>query len=117
MNEKISKRTIMVVILALIALVSALVLSKFASSPELHAGTIKILDEKRNNVMLLTASATAISAGISSIPGETTTPLANQITTASSYLLIVICVIILEKYLISVFGYITFGFGFLYFFT
>ena len=64
------------VLLILAALLSAFVLLKYAASPEFHQKTIEALDEKRTTVMELTAAATAASAAITLLPGETATPIA-----------------------------------------
>lgn len=109
-KKTISKRVILVVILLVTALISVFGISKIASSPKFHAKTIQTLDEKKITVMELTAATAGTSTAIALIPSDATTPLANQILELSSYLLIVIGAIFLEKVLLTLTGYITFTF-------
>lgn len=110
MKEKIkSKRIIATIALILAALFSMVILSAIASSPRLHAQTIKSLDDKQQNVMFITASAATAATALSAVPGDSTTAIADQIMELSGSLLIVVCIIFLEKILLSVFGYVAFG--------
>lgn len=109
MEKKLDvKRLISVVVLIVIALISVFKVSKVTSSPEFHAKTIQSLDEKKVMVMELTAATAGAATAIAAIPSDATTPLANQILQLSSYLLIVIGAIFLEKMLLTLTGYITF---------
>ncbi len=102
------KLIIKISIPVLIALLSIFVLSKMAVSPDHHAKTIASLDNKKTTVMELTAASTAASAAITVIPGDVATPIADKLADLSSYFLIVLCAIFLEKYLLTVTGYATF---------
>lgn len=104
------KKIIAIITLFVIALISIFGISKVASSQEFHAKTIKSLDEKKVTVMELTAATAGASTALALIPSDATTPLANQIIQLSSYLLIVIGAIFLEKILLALTGYITFTF-------
>lgn len=83
-------------------------LSKAASDPENHKKTIEALDEKKADVLKLTASTAAASTAIAAIPGDSTTPIANQLADMTSYFLIILIVIFLEKYLVTLTGYAAF---------
>lgn len=98
------------VVLLCVALVSIFGVARIASNPETYAGTISVLNEKRNTAMGLTAAAAAASTAVAFVPSDATTPIANQIMEVSSYLLIVVCMIFLEKFLLTVFGYVSFTF-------
>lgn len=63
---------------------------------------------KKATVMELTAVSTGASAAITLIPGDTGTPIANKLADLSSYFLLVLCAIYLEKYLLTITGYATF---------
>lgn len=58
--------------------------------------------------MELTAASTAASAAITLLPGDTATPIAEKLADLSSYFLVVLCAIYLEKYLVTITGYATF---------
>lgn len=109
MEEKLNIKNILIVILLIIiALISSLWISKTASSVEFHEETLKHLDEKKLTVMELTAATAGSATAIAAIPSDATTPLANQIMDMSSYLIIVIGVIFLEKILLTLTGKLTF---------
>lgn len=109
MNININKtKAITAIILLLIAVLSVTVVGKYASAPENHQKTIASLDEKKQIVMELTAASTVTSALITLLPGDTATPIAEKMADVSGYLLIVLCVIYLEKYLVTITGYVAF---------
>lgn len=106
-NEK-QKKIIFALIPIVIALLSFFVIARFTSSTEFNAKTIQSLDDKKTTVMELTAASTAASAAITLIPGDVGTPIANKLADLSSYFLIVLCAIYLEKYLVTLTGYAAF---------
>lgn len=102
------KKRIAAVALLLVAILSVTVIGKYASAPENHQKTIASLDEKKQTVMELTAASTVTSALITLLPGDTATPIAEKMADVSGYLLIVLCAIYLEKYLVTITGYVAF---------
>lgn len=96
--------------LVCVALVSMFGLARIASSPKTFEHEITVLEEKRNTAMRLTAAAAVASVGISAVPGDTTTAIADQIMELTSCLLVVVCVVFLEKFLLTLLGYISFTF-------
>lgn len=99
-----------VAILAVVALFSATVLSNHYSSEETYQGIYEQLDEKRENVIALTASSAAISAGITLLPDDTGTPIAEELSQISMSFAIVIAALLLEKYLLTTLGFTFFTF-------
>lgn len=102
------KKRIAAVVLLLVAILSVTVIGKYASAPENHQKTIASLDEKKQTVMELMAASTVTSALITLLPGDTATPIAEKMADVSGYLLIVLCAIYLEKYLVTITGYVAF---------
>ena len=102
------KKRIAAVVLLLVAILSVTVIGKYASAPENHQKTIASLDEKKQTVMELTAASTVTSALITLLPGDTATPIAEKMADVSGYLLVVLCAIYLEKYLVTITGYVAF---------
>lgn len=102
------QKCIMAVVLLLIAILSITGIGKYASAPENHQKTIASLDEKKQTVMELTAASTVTSALITLLPGDTATPIAEKMADVSGYLLVVLCAIYLEKYLVTITGYVAF---------
>lgn len=104
------KQIIATIILIIIALTSFFAISPKASSAETYKKTIASLDEKKMNVMEITAATAGASAILAVIPSDATTPIANQVAKLSTYLLIVIATIFFEKILLTLTGYVTFSF-------
>ncbi len=104
MNQN-SKKILSIVLPIIIALFSIFVLAKPASAPSTYKKTIASLDEKKTTVMELTAASTAVSTAITLIPGDTGTPLAEKLVDLSTYFLVVLCAIYLEKYMLTLAGY------------
>lgn len=106
--ESLRNKWLRFILPILIACVSIFGLSKFATSVSFHQGTIEALDAKAETVMTLTAASTGASAAISLIPGDTATPIAEKLADLSTYFLLALCAIYLEKYLLTITGYATF---------
>ena len=105
-----SKNIIFTIVLLIIAVLSVTVVSKYATSTEVHASSIEALDEKKVQAMELTAGVAATSTAISALPGDAATPIAEQVSELTSPLLIVVCAIYLEKFLLTTIGYVSFKF-------
>ena len=108
MKNKFAGKGTAIAVLVIIAVLSMTVLAGFASSPETYADTIASLDKKKITVMELTAATLAASTALSAVPGDATNPAANQIANLSNYLMIVVCAIFLEKFLLTVIGHVAF---------
>lgn len=103
-----SKNIVIAVLLLVVALLSFTVISKYATSAETHSSSIALLDEKKVTAMELTAGVAATSTAISALPGDAATPIAEQVADLTSPLLLVICAIYLEKFLLTTIGFISF---------
>ena len=103
------KKMISVLLLLTVLLLSVNVISKKAGDPETHAKTIQALDDKKADVLKLTAASTAASAALAAVPGDSTTPVANKLVDLTSYFLVILIVIFLEKILVSLTGYAAFS--------
>lgn len=109
MREFDGKKLIWAGAALLAALLSVLVLSRYAASARFHAGTLAALEEKQTTVLELTAASTAASAAITLIPGDTATPIAEKLADLSTGFLVVLCAIYLEKYLLTITGFAAFN--------
>lgn len=107
MNTKRMKY-ILTVIIFIMGLLSCTVVTNYVKDPAHHKAVLDSLDEKKTTVLELTAAATATSALITLIPGDVATPIAEKITDLTGYLLVVLCAIFLEKYLVTITGYVAF---------
>ena len=100
----ILKKVLVSLALVLLALVSFLLIADKMSAPDTYAGTVSSIDEKVDTVLKLTATSTLASAGISAIPGDTATPIAEKLADFTEYFLLVLCVLYAEKYLLAIIG-------------
>lgn len=108
LNDKISKRTIITIVLILIAILSIFVIAKVVGSHAFNASMIESLDEKKETVLKVSLSAAAASTALTLIPGDTAMPIANEIAQLTTYFIVILGAILLEKMLITVIGHVTF---------
>lgn len=109
-TETTLRRVLISVLLLLLAIISCLLIADKASSVEVQSDVLASLDEKVDTVLKLTASSTVVSVGISAIPDDTATPIAEKLTDLSTYFLLILCVLYTEKYLLTVIGAAVFRF-------
>ena len=102
------KKIIITITLVCMILCSFFVVGNIASNPQNHQKAIKYLDQKKANVLKLTALSTASSTAITLIPGDTATPIATKLADLTSWFLLILCTIFLEKYLLTITGYAAF---------
>ena len=103
-RERLLRNILICSLLILAALFSFLFVAGRASSPQTHEATVTSIDEKIGTVLRLTASSTIASAGISAIPGDTATPIAEKLADFSEYFLLILSVLYAEKYLLTIIG-------------
>jgi hypothetical protein len=108
LDEK-TKKLAVIAGLALLCLLSVTIGMKMFTSWGISEATIAYLDAKKKTVLELTAAATASSGAITMIPGDIGTPIADKLADLSGYMLIVLCAIFLEKYLVAIIGKFSFG--------
>lgn len=102
-------KTIVIILIVIgIALVSFTTLASYYSNPETYSETIQSLDNKRNDVLAMSAASASVSTALTLIPGDVAEPVANQLANLSSTLMIVLCAIFLEKYILTLAGMLTF---------
>lgn len=91
-----------IVVLVVLALLSGFVARPHYADTKTWDSTIEVIDQKKGNVLALTTSCVALSAGITALPGDTGTPVAEQLAQLSGNLGIVLAVLYLEKYLLTI---------------
>ena len=99
-----------IAMLVLLAVISFTKIAPWTADPETHSHSIEQTDEKIASVMTLSGGAAATSATLSLLPGHMCTPLAEQLAELAKYFLLILSSLYLEKFLISLSGYITFMF-------
>ncbi|MCA0385988.1 MAG: hypothetical protein LCH34_10360 [Firmicutes bacterium] len=107
-NEKYSKRMIWTAVLVIIALISIFGVAKLVTTQEFNGSMIETLDEKKATVLKVSLSAAATSTALSLLPGDAAIPIANEIAELTTYFIVILGAILLEKMLLSVIGHLTF---------
>lgn len=92
----------LIITLVVLALLSGFVARPHFADTKTWDSTIEVIDQKKGNVLALTTSCVALSAGITALPGDTGTPVAEQLAQLSGNLGIVLAVLYLEKYLLTI---------------
>lgn len=106
--KKHKKEIIVAVILLIIAIISEFILADIFSDPNTYTWCYSTLDQKKTEVMTLTAVITGTSVVISAIPGNAGSAVASQLSSLSIYLLIILIFVYLEKYTLTVIGVLVF---------
>lgn len=105
--KKDYSKWIWIVVLAIIAIGSVMYSFK-ASLVETYPVSIASLDGKRSDILGLLAASAATSTAITVLPGDAATPIAEKLMDLSTYFMIVLAAIYLEKYLLTITGYFVF---------
>lgn len=98
------KKALIAAVLLLLAVVSFLFIADYATDADNHAATVAAVDDKAETVLKLSAASALASAGISAIPGDTATPIAEKLADFTEYFLLILCVLYTEKYLVTILG-------------
>lgn len=104
----LNKNTTTVIVLILVAIIS-IGISFVASKPDIYKPVYEVLDEKRADALALSGAALGLSAVLAAVPDDATTPIANKLSDITSYVLLIVCVIFLEKLFLTSFGFISFA--------
>lgn len=106
------KNRIISLVLSFVLVFAAVFSVKWAapkySDPAERQETIQYLDEKRNTVMALTTASTTASTALTLLKDDWATPIANELAELSTYFMVILAAIVLEKYLITLSGLVVF---------
>ena len=105
---KIYKSITIILLLILVLLISITKITPVATDLDTHSHTIAQIDEEIASVMKLAAGATAASAAISLLPDDQCTPISEQFAELGTYFVVVLSALYLEKYLVTIIGYVSF---------
>lgn len=105
LNLKLLSTTLAIL---LVGVVSYFILCPMVNRSSYIDDMILALDQSKEVVMTLATSSTAVSIAVTLLPDDAATPVAEKITDLSALLLIVLCTIYLEKFLVSISGVIVF---------
>lgn len=97
-------RITIILVLALTIILSCTVIGHKLTDPTTYAHTIEVLDHNRATVLGLSAASAAASAAVSALPDDICSPLAQEISEFTTWFLMILSVVYLEKYLLTIFG-------------
>ena len=106
-NKQAKKKIIAAIVCFALALISFVFVAPKFENINAYPGIAKSLDDKRISVMEVSAALAGVSVAIAAVPGDSTTPIADNIAQYSSYLVFVLGAIMLEKFLLPVLALIT----------
>lgn len=107
-REMTMQKWISIAVAVVVMLISILACGRHFSSPDAYGKSIQYLDSKKTTVLELAGATTAASVGISAIPGDAATPIANKLADLSTWFMLIVCALFLEKYLVTIAGFATF---------
>ena len=93
-----------VFVLALTIILSCTVVGNKLTDPATYSHTIEVLDQNRSTVLGLSAAYAAASAAVSALPSDICSPLAEQLSEFTTWFLLILSVVYLEKYLLTILG-------------
>lgn len=94
-----------IVILAVSIILSCTLMGTKLTDPATYSHTIAVLDRNRSTVLGLSAASAAASAAVSALPSDVCSPLAEQLSEFTTWFLLILSVVFLEKYLLTIFGF------------
>ena len=103
MEKKLAK-ILVSLLLILLAVISCFPFAALCDNSKLSQSLLTSMEEKTSAVMKLSAACAVASAGITAIPGDTATPIAEKLADLTGYFLIVLSVLYTEKALLSLLG-------------
>ena len=107
-NEPITRNGIIYFFVCLIlALVFFFLVAPKFEDIDTYGSLTETLDDKREQVIGLSATLAGLSVVVAAVPGDSTTPIADNIANLSSYLVIVLGALMLEKFLLPIMAIIS----------
>ncbi len=103
------KKITLVAIILLVAVISFTIVAPWAQDASNHRHSIAQTEDKISTVMTLSGGAAGTSATLSLLPGDLCTPLAEQLAELATYFLLILSALYLEKFLITLSGFIAFA--------
>lgn len=107
-KEPITKNGIIYFVICLcLALVLFAVVAPKLENVDSYGSLAETLDDKKEQVIGLSATLAGLSVVIAAVPGDATTPIADNVAGLSSYLVVVLGALMLEKFLLPIMALIS----------
>lgn len=104
------KQIVMIIVLIAVLLASVFLLAPFTTSHDsvLYKSSKTTLDEKKDNVIALTAIAAGASFAVSAIPGDAGSAVADKLADLSGYFVAITIAIYIEEWMLAIMGILSF---------
>ena len=100
-------RAVAFILITALMICSVTCIAQALTDPQTYKATIESIDDKKLTVLGVSAATAGSATAMSALAKEAAQPVADKLMDLSTYLLIVICVLVLEKSLLTVFGAIS----------
>lgn len=101
MNRLKQPRNVATFALLLCIILSITVLSPYFSTPATHKRALATINESKANATTLSLTVTLASTAISLLPDDTGSAIADELSELSTPLLIIVCILFFEQYLLT----------------
>lgn len=96
-----------VLVLAFTIILSCTFVGNKLTDPATYDHTIEVLDKNRTTVLALSAASAAASAAVSALPDDICSSISEQLSEFTSWFMMILGFIYLEKYLLTILGAVT----------
>ena len=97
-------RIFVIAVLSLAIILSCTFIGNKMTDPATYTHTIEVLDKNRTTVLALTAASAAASAAVSTLPDDYCSSISEQLSEITSWFMMILGFIYLEKYLLTILG-------------
>lgn len=101
-------RILAALLLVLAAVFSFCILGPKFSKPEVYTHTLQSIEAKSGDSLRLAATATVASAGLTLLPDDVATPVADKIADFTGYFLAAMCILYAAKFILPLAGFAVF---------
>ena len=108
-DHALAPKLIVLTLLLLFAIISVTVISPYVSIPANRQVSLQTLDKQKMRATSLTAAVTGASFAVSALPDDTASGIADELADLSGVLMIIVCGIYLEKFLLTTTGFVSFS--------
>lgn len=105
-RKQLSPKAYKTIALILAALISITIISPILTNPAFHAQTLAVIQENKTEAMSLSGLVTLASVAVSTIPNATS--LASELDDLTMPLMLVVCVLYFEQFLLTALEYLAF---------
>ena len=102
-------KTYKLLALLLAIFLSIVWISPIMSNPKNHRNTLDIIDRNKQKAISLSATVTIASTALSLMPEDTASPLADELSELSTPLMLIVCVLYFEQFMLTSFEYLSFS--------